>query len=144
MSQVEQEEEFLTNTLQKKLEKVQALPVNLASPTYHLSQMSSGFCGGLLDMRKEDHSVANCSQPVIAEGPVMCCTWPTPGLHVKTAANQCTLCRLPSCICFLVPCVHSLVLCGLQLIKEKVDLESRLETEQEYVVNKLMKQVSFK
>ncbi len=30
----------------------------------------------------------------------------------------------------------------IQLIKEKVDLESRLETEQEYVVNKLMKQVS--
>lgn len=28
-----------------------------------------------------------------------------------------------------------------QLIKEKVDLESRLETEQEYVVNKLCKQV---
>jgi hypothetical protein len=27
------------------------------------------------------------------------------------------------------------------LIKEKVDLESRLETEQEYVVNKLCKQV---
>jgi hypothetical protein len=33
-------------------------------------------------------------------------------------------------------------LCILQqLIKEKVDLESRLETEQEYVVNKLCKQV---
>lgn len=28
-----------------------------------------------------------------------------------------------------------------QLIKEKVDLENRLETEQEYVVNKLCKQV---
>lgn len=39
------------------------------------------------------------------------------------------------CRCCAVP--HKLV----QLIREKADLETRLETEQEYVVNKLCKQV---
>lgn len=110
--QVEVEEEFLTNTLQKKLEKV------------------GQFRG-----------------------------WPLLVIYVLTEGwhRSCPVVRVPAVVLFTVQLLLSatsmwcgvtvLSCCGVcclscaQLNKEKVDLENRLEAEQEYVVNKLCKQV---
>lgn len=112
--QVEVEEEFLTNTLQKKLEKV---GVSAGRHAAHQTVVSVGLWWS------NNRSCASHSYPVYSSGSNI--YWQ----HASYIGRFCPdgLCRNA---------------CAIQLNKEKVDLENRLEAEQEYVVNKLCKQVS--
>lgn len=110
--QVEVEEEFLTNTLQKKLEKV-----GVSAGRQACCAPNSSISWPLVEQQQE------LRQPVYSSGSNI--YWQ----HVSYIGRFCPdgLCRNA---------------CAIQLNKEKVDLENRLEAEQEYVVNKLCKQVS--
>jgi hypothetical protein len=116
--QVEVEEEFLTNTLQKKLEKV-------------------GCDMQLLPCQHKQHRMLQAVFIVIPSS-------------ADVPDQPATTCAVNFYVCFLgsvrrgcvlkITCSYVHPSC-LQLNKEKVDLENRLEAEQEYVVNKLCKQV---
>jgi hypothetical protein len=139
--QVEQEEEFLTNTLQKKLEKV-----TRHGNCQQLAQRAAIACFFLCCAWCRSHC-KQCWSPGVAVGwqhPYQCGICSTIPQPCKATYGLLSLVTGLRCASHLTCCcaVHMYILCILQqLIKEKVDLESRLETEQEYVVNKLCKQV---
>ena len=118
--QVEQEEEFLTNTLQKRLEKVRGSRNDQPPPR--------GAGSALV--------VALARSSLQTQLPV--------GAHTQKGVTACGQSLHPAAICNGVHRMRDAVRpvsCQLQLTKEKVDLENRLTAEQEYIMNKLQAQL---
>jgi hypothetical protein len=114
--QVEVEEEFLTNTLQKKLEKVRTL-------LQAGMKRTSAICNWWSTSRIAASLATMYTAAAAAAPPLATMTMTSFAAAFSKAVSCCNA-------------------CVAQLNKEKVDLENRLEAEQEYVVNKLCKQVS--